>query len=114
MNAPSLLCLRAGDKREYFEAAADVMACRNPRLKPLCNMTVWEATIGTETLTVICIGVALTLPVIVGYTILMYRVFWGKARNLTYDQECSSHHGCDISKAAFASKKGVSPQKNCE
>ena len=30
------------------------------------------------------LGVALTLPVIIVYTIFMYRVFWGKARTLTY------------------------------
>jgi len=33
---------------------------------------------------VIFIGTAITLPVIVAYTIFMYRVFWGKARALTY------------------------------
>ncbi len=48
------------------------------------RMTVWEAAIGTEALTVIFIGVAITLPVIIVYTIFMYRVFWGKARDLTY------------------------------
>ncbi len=47
-------------------------------------MTVWEAAIGTDALTVIFIGVAITLPVIIVYTIFMYRVFWGKARDLTY------------------------------
>ena len=30
------------------------------------------------------IGVAITLPVIIIYTIFMYRVFWGKATTLTY------------------------------
>jgi len=30
------------------------------------------------------VGVAITLPAIVGYTIFMYRVFWGKARELSY------------------------------
>lgn len=49
------------------------------------RMTVWEAAIGTESLTVIFIGVAITLPVIIVYTIFMYRVFWGKARDLTYN-----------------------------
>ncbi|MDO8903074.1 cytochrome d ubiquinol oxidase subunit II [Hydrogenophaga sp.] len=48
------------------------------------QMTVWEAAIATESLTVIFVGVAITLPVIIGYTIFMYRVFWGKARALTY------------------------------
>ena len=47
-------------------------------------MTVWEAAIGTESLTVIFIGVAITLPVIIVYTVFMYRVFWGKASTLSY------------------------------
>jgi cytochrome d ubiquinol oxidase subunit II len=49
------------------------------------RMTVWEAAIATESLTVIFVGVAITLPVIIAYTIFMYRVFWGKARALSYN-----------------------------
>jgi cytochrome d ubiquinol oxidase subunit II len=49
------------------------------------RMTVWEAAISTESLTVVFIGVAITLPVIIVYTVYMYRVFWGKARALTYN-----------------------------
>jgi cytochrome bd ubiquinol oxidase subunit II len=30
------------------------------------------------------VGVAITLPAIIGYTVFMYRVFWGKASELTY------------------------------
>ncbi len=48
------------------------------------RLTVWEAASATESLAVIGVGVALTLPVIIVYTIFMYRVFWGKARALTY------------------------------
>jgi cytochrome d ubiquinol oxidase subunit II len=48
------------------------------------HLTVWEAAAATESLTIIFIGTAITLPVIVGYTVFMYRVFWGKARALTY------------------------------
>jgi len=48
------------------------------------RLTVWEAAAATGSLTVIFIGTAITLPVIVAYTIFMYRVFWGKARALTY------------------------------
>lgn len=48
------------------------------------RMNVWQAAIGTGSLTVIFVGVAITLPVIIFYTIYMYRVFWGKARALTY------------------------------
>ena len=48
------------------------------------RLTVWEAASATGSLTVIFIGVSITLPVIVAYTVYMYRVFWGKARELTY------------------------------
>jgi cytochrome d ubiquinol oxidase subunit II len=33
---------------------------------------------------VIFFGVAMWLPVIIGYTVFMYRVFWGKATALKY------------------------------
>ena len=48
------------------------------------RLTVWDAASATESLVVIGIGVAITLPVIIVYTVFMYRVFWGKARELTY------------------------------
>jgi cytochrome d ubiquinol oxidase subunit II len=48
------------------------------------RLDVSEAAAATGSLTVIFIGVAITLPVIVGYTFYMYRVFWGKARELSY------------------------------
>jgi cytochrome d ubiquinol oxidase subunit II len=47
-------------------------------------MTVWEAAISTASLNVIFAGVAITLPVIIAYTVFMYRVFWGKATALKY------------------------------
>jgi cytochrome d ubiquinol oxidase subunit II len=48
------------------------------------RMTVWEAASAHESLIVIFIGVAITLPAIVVYTIFMYRVFWGRASELSY------------------------------
>ena len=48
------------------------------------RMTVWEAAIGTASLNVIFVGVAITLPVIILYTAFMYKVFWGKAKALSY------------------------------
>ncbi|WP_298208319.1 cytochrome d ubiquinol oxidase subunit II [Acidovorax sp.] len=48
------------------------------------RLTVWQAASATESLIVIGVGVAITLPAIIIYTIFMYRVFWGKARELTY------------------------------
>ena len=50
----------------------------------LDQLTIWDAASSTEALAVILIGVAITLPVIIIYTIFMYRVFWGKATTLTY------------------------------
>jgi cytochrome d ubiquinol oxidase subunit II len=48
------------------------------------RLTIWQAASATESLLFIFVGVAITLPAIVGYTIFMYRVFWGKARALSY------------------------------
>ena len=48
------------------------------------RMTVWQAASAHESLVVIFIGVAITLPVIIIYTIYMYRVFWGRASALSY------------------------------
>jgi len=48
------------------------------------RMTVWQAASAHESLVVIFIGVAITLPVIIVYTIFMYRVFWGRAVALSY------------------------------
>jgi cytochrome d ubiquinol oxidase subunit II len=48
------------------------------------RLTVWEAASAHESLMVIFIGVAITLPAIVAYTVFMYRVFWGRASILSY------------------------------
>jgi cytochrome bd ubiquinol oxidase subunit II len=48
------------------------------------RLTVWQAASATESLAVILIGCAVTVPAIVGYTVFAYRVFWGKARELHY------------------------------
>ncbi|MEO5670804.1 MAG: cytochrome d ubiquinol oxidase subunit II [Ramlibacter sp.] len=48
------------------------------------KLTIWQAASATESLLVIFIGVAITLPAIIVYTVFMYRVFWGKARALSY------------------------------
>jgi cytochrome d ubiquinol oxidase subunit II len=48
------------------------------------RLTVWQAAAAPKSLMFILVGVAITLPAIVGYTIFMYRVFWGKARELSY------------------------------
>lgn len=48
------------------------------------RMTIWDGASATESLWVIFIGTVIVLPVIIGYTIYAYRVFWGKASELTY------------------------------
>jgi len=48
------------------------------------KLTLWQAASATESLAVILVGCAITVPAIVGYTIFSYRVFWGKARELSY------------------------------
>ena len=48
------------------------------------RLTLWQAASATEALWVIFLGTAVVLPVIVGYTVFAYRVFWGKTRALSY------------------------------
>jgi cytochrome d ubiquinol oxidase subunit II len=48
------------------------------------RLTVWQAASATKSLIFIFVGVAITLPAIIGYTIYMYRVFWGRAQALSY------------------------------
>jgi cytochrome d ubiquinol oxidase subunit II len=48
------------------------------------RITIWQAASAPESLKVILVGVVVVLPAIVGYTVLSYRIFWGKARALTY------------------------------
>jgi cytochrome d ubiquinol oxidase subunit II len=48
------------------------------------RMTIWQAAAAESSLWFLFIGACVVLPLIVGYTILSYRVFWGKAKALTY------------------------------
>jgi cytochrome d ubiquinol oxidase subunit II len=48
------------------------------------RIDIWQAASAPESLMVILVGAAIVLPCIVGYTIFAYRVFWGKARELSY------------------------------
>ncbi len=48
------------------------------------RLTVWQAAAAHESLVFIFVGVAITLPAIIVYTIFMYRVFWGRASTLSY------------------------------
>jgi cytochrome d ubiquinol oxidase subunit II len=47
-------------------------------------MTLWQAASAPESLSFILVGVAVTIPAIVVYTVCAYRVFWGKAKSLSY------------------------------
>ena len=44
----------------------------------------WQAASSTAALQVIFYGVLVVLPVIIGYTVYAYRVFWGKSTALKY------------------------------
>ena len=48
------------------------------------KLTVWQAASSPEALMVIFYGVVIVLPVIIGYTVFAYRVFWGKSTALNY------------------------------
>jgi cytochrome bd ubiquinol oxidase subunit II len=48
------------------------------------RLTVWQAASSPAALKVILVGVAISVPAILGYTVFSYWVFRGKARTLTY------------------------------
>jgi cytochrome d ubiquinol oxidase subunit II len=49
------------------------------------RLDLWDAASATESLLIILVGTTFTLPAIVAYTVYAYRVFWGKATQLSYD-----------------------------
>ncbi|TKT69147.1 cytochrome d ubiquinol oxidase subunit II [Aquamicrobium sp. LC103] len=49
------------------------------------RLTIWEAAAAAESLAIILVGTVFVLPVIIGYSFYAYRVFGGKATELTYD-----------------------------
>ena len=49
------------------------------------RITIWDATAAPVALRFIGVGVMITLPAIVGYTIIAYRVFWGRSTELSYE-----------------------------
>jgi cytochrome d ubiquinol oxidase subunit II len=48
------------------------------------KITIWQAAISPESMAVILVGAAVVLPMIIGYTVFAYRVFWGKSTALKY------------------------------
>lgn len=49
------------------------------------QMTIWESSASVSSLLFTLFGVALTLPMILAYTFVVYRIFHGKATSLSYD-----------------------------
>ncbi len=49
------------------------------------EMTIWEASASVSSLLFTLVGIVITLPAILFYTIYVYRVFRGKATELSYD-----------------------------
>lgn len=49
------------------------------------RLTIWEAASSTEALSIILVGTLFVLPVIMGYTVLAYFIFRGKATKLSYE-----------------------------
>jgi len=45
----------------------------------------WDAAAAPGSLWIILIGAMVTLPMIIGYTIFAYKVFWGRSTQLTYE-----------------------------
>ena len=56
------------------------------------RLTIWQAAADEKSLAFIFVGVAITVPAIVAYTVFMYRVFWGKATELSYGAAVSPAH----------------------
>jgi cytochrome bd ubiquinol oxidase subunit II len=48
------------------------------------QITIWQAASAPEAMGVILLGAGVVLPMIVGYTVFSYRVFWGKSTVLKY------------------------------
>jgi cytochrome bd ubiquinol oxidase subunit II len=48
------------------------------------RMTIWQAATSPESMKIILVGALIVLPMIVGYTVVVYRVFAGKTRAMSY------------------------------
>jgi cytochrome bd ubiquinol oxidase subunit II len=45
---------------------------------------IWQAAAAPDSMLFIFVGVVIVLPLVIGYTVFAYRVFWGKATRLEY------------------------------
>ena len=52
----------------------------------LDRLTIWEAAAAPSSLRFVFVGVAIVLPFTIAYTILVYRIFHGKATGLSYGE----------------------------
>jgi cytochrome bd ubiquinol oxidase subunit II len=48
------------------------------------RMTIWQAATSPESLKIILIGALIVLPMIIAYTVIVYRIFSGKTRAMSY------------------------------
>lgn len=48
------------------------------------QMTIWQAATSPESMKIILAGALVVLPMIVGYTVIVYRIFSGKTRVMSY------------------------------
>jgi cytochrome d ubiquinol oxidase subunit II len=48
------------------------------------RINIWQAAIAPESMGIILAGAAVVLPMIIGYTVFAYRIFWGKSTALKY------------------------------
>lgn len=48
------------------------------------ELSIWKAATSAEAMKVILVGAGVVLPMIIGYTVFAYRVFWGKSVALKY------------------------------
>ena len=49
------------------------------------RITLWDAAAATGSLKIMLVGAAVTLPMILVYTVYVYRVFWGRSAELSYE-----------------------------
>ncbi len=49
------------------------------------HFTIWDGAASIESLQVILYGVVVMLPCIIGYNLILHKVFWGKLEKLSYD-----------------------------
>ena len=49
------------------------------------KLTIWQAASATESLLFVLIGILISVPAIIAYTIFVYKVFSGKTIELKYE-----------------------------